>query len=76
MKKFIEDNKEDLANDRSVYNLGSQSIQKGEASYCSSCSTVSPSIVSIFLREGWTISGAKEHYLKYENGGDKFVSQL
>ena len=47
LKKFIEDNKEDITNYRSVENLVSHSIWKGEYSYCSSGSTVPPSIVSI-----------------------------
>ena len=76
LKRFIEDKKEDLANYGSVENLGSHSIHKGAAYYCSSGSMVHPSIFSICFRAGWTISGDKECYLKYENDGYQFVSRL
>ena len=74
LKNFIDDNKEDLTNYGSVENLGSHSILKRAYFYCSGCGTMSPSTVSIFLCEGWTISGAKERNLKYENAVDKLVS--
>ena len=76
LKNFVEDKKEYLANYGSVENLGRHSIQKGAASYCSSGSKLSLSIVSICLYSVWTISGSKERYLKYENDGDQFVSRL
>ena len=76
LKRLIEDNKEDLDNYGSVENLGSHCIQKGVASYCSSDSTVSSSIVSICFRAVWAVSGAKKCYLKYENYCDQFVSRL
>ena len=28
------------------------------------------------MRAGWTISGTKERYLKYENAGDQFMRRL
>ena len=72
----IENNKEDLSNHGSVENLGSHSIRKVAASYCFSGIILSPSIVSICLLAGWTISCAKERYLEYENSGDQFVRRL
>ena len=45
LKKFIEDNKEDLTNDGSVENLGSHYIRKGESSYYYSAIKVYPSIL-------------------------------
>ena len=76
LKKIIEDKKEHLANYVSVENLGSHSIRKGAASYCSSGITVPPSVLSICLRAGWKISCAKELCLEYENYGDQFMSRL
>ena len=76
MKKFIKDRKEDLANYGILENLEIHSIQKVLSYYFLSGSTVYPSIVSICLHEGWTISGAKEIYPKYENSGDNFMCQI
>ena len=76
LMKRIEEHQEDLSTFGSVANLGSHSIRKGSASFAASGSTVSPSIVSICMRAGWTISGAKERYLKFENAGDAFVSRI
>ena len=69
LKIFIKDNKSDLTNDESVENFGNHTIWKGLDSHCSGVGNVSPSIFSISLRSGWTISGAKEIYLKYESSG-------
>lgn len=76
MNQILKDNADDLAIYGNIVNLGSHSIRKGSATYCASGSTVAPSIVSICLRAGWTISGAKERYLKFEGAGDQFVSRV
>ena len=76
LMKRIDEHQEVLATYGCCDNLGSHSIRKGSASYAASGSTVAPSIVSICMRAGWTISGAKERYLKFENAGDSFVSRI
>lgn len=55
--------------------LGTHSTRKGVAtSICSGC-TMSPPIVSVCIRAGWTMGGVKDRYLKYEAAGDQFVGR-
>ena len=72
----IEEWSDDLSAFGNCSNLGSHSIRKGSASFAASGSTVAPSIVSMCMWVGWTISGTKERYLKFENAGDCFVSRI
>ena len=76
ISRLIADNLDHLAQFGNVHNLGAHSIRKGAATYACSGTTVSPSIVAICLRAGWSIAGAKERYLKFENAGDQFVSRI
>ena len=61
----IEEWSDDLSTFGNIGNLGSHSIRKGSASFAASGSTVAPSIISICMRAGWTIAGAKERYYNY-----------
>ena len=36
---------------------------------------VSPPIVSICVRAGWSMGGVKDKYLKRENAGDQYVGR-
>jgi hypothetical protein len=55
--------------------LGTHSTRKGVATaVCSGC-TMSPPIVSVCIRAGWTMGGVKDRYLKYEAAGDQFVGR-
>ena len=37
--------------------------------------TVSPPIVSLCIRAGWTMGGVKDRYLKYEAAGNQYVGR-
>jgi hypothetical protein len=55
--------------------IGSHSIRKGCATYCSSGSTACPSGPSIDIRAGWAQGGVKGRYVKHQNAGDMFVGR-
>jgi hypothetical protein len=55
--------------------IGSHSIRKGSATYCSSGSTACPSSASIHLRAGWALGGVQDRYLRYEHAGDMHVGR-
>lgn len=56
-------------------NLGSHSMRKGAATYCSSGSTSCPSSAAIHLRAGWALGGVQDTYLRYESAGDMYVGR-
>jgi virulence-associated protein VapD len=55
--------------------IGTHSMRKGSATYCSSGSTSCPSSTSIHLRAGWSLGGVQNTYLRYESAGDMFVGR-
>ena len=56
--------------------LGTHSMRKGAATYCSSGSTAGPSSSSIHLRAGWAMGGVQDTYIRYEAAGDMFVGRV
>lgn len=56
--------------------LGSHSMRKGAATYCSSGCTSGPSISAIHLRAGWAMGGVQDRYLRYEAAGDMYVGRV
>lgn len=56
--------------------LGTHSMRKGAATYCSSGSTAGPSSSSIHLRAGWAMGGVQDTYLRYESAGDMYVGRV
>ena len=55
--------------------IGTHSIRKGAATFCTCAVHPGPPIVSVCLRAGWTIGRVKERYLKYEASGDQLVGR-
>ena len=55
--------------------IGSHSIRKGAATYCSSGTTCEPPSTAVHLRAGWTLGGVQNTYLRYEQAGDMFVGR-
>eukprot|EP00804_Cyclotella_cryptica_P006115 CCRYP_010730-RA/>CCRYP_010730-RA protein AED:0.34 eAED:0.34 QI:0/0/0/1/1/1/2/0/216 len=55
--------------------FGSHSARKGVATWVAGGCTVSPPIVALCLRAGWSLGGVKDRYLFYENAGDKYVGR-
>ncbi|ETN13344.1 hypothetical protein PPTG_08200 [Phytophthora nicotianae INRA-310] len=55
--------------------LGTHSMRKGAATFCSSGSTVCPSSTAVHLRAGWSLGGVQNTYLRYEAAGDKHVGR-
>jgi hypothetical protein len=55
--------------------FGSHSVRKGVATWVAAGCTVSPPIVSLCLRAGWSLGGVKDRYLFYENAGDQYVGR-
>ena len=51
--------------------FGSHSCRKGVATWVAAECTVSPPIVSLCLRAGWSLGGVKDKYLFHENAGDR-----
>jgi hypothetical protein len=55
--------------------IGSHSLRKGAATYCSSGSTACPSPTAIALRAGWALAGVQGTYMRYEAAGDMYVGR-
>lgn len=55
--------------------FGSHSARKGVATWVAGGCTVSPPIVALCLRAGWSLGGVKDRYLFYENAGDQYVGR-
>lgn len=55
--------------------IGTHSVRKGAATFCSSGSTSCPSSTSIHLRAGWSLGGVQNTYLRYESAGDMYVGR-
>ena len=55
--------------------LGTHSCRKGVGTMVSAGCTVSPPIVSICVRAGWSMGGVKDKYLKRENASDQYVGR-
>jgi len=55
--------------------LGTHSIRKGSATYCSSGSTTAPPSSAIHLRAGWAMGGVQDTYIRYEAAGDMYVGR-
>ncbi|OWY97109.1 hypothetical protein PHMEG_00032448 [Phytophthora megakarya] len=55
--------------------LGTHSMRKGSATFCSSCSTACPSSTAVHLRAGWSLGGVQNTYLRYEAAGDMHVGR-
>ena len=55
--------------------LGTHSCRKGVGTMVAAGCTVSPPIVSICVRAGWSMGGVKDKYLKRENAGDQYVGR-
>jgi hypothetical protein len=55
--------------------LGTHSMRKGAATFCSSGSTACPSSSAIHLRAGWTLGGVQDSYIRYEAAGDMYVGR-
>ena len=56
-------------------NVGTHSLRKEAATYCSSGSTACPSSTAVHLRAGWTLGGVQNTYLRYEAAGDQYVGR-
>lgn len=55
--------------------LGTHSIRKGAATFCSSGSTACPPPVAIHLRAGWALGGVQDTYMRYQAAGDQHVGR-
>ena len=55
--------------------LGTHSLRKGVATLVTAASTVSPPIISICTRAGWTMGGVKDKYLRFVATGDQYVGR-
>jgi len=55
--------------------FGSHSTCKGVATWVAGGCTVSPLIVALCLRVGWSLGGVKDQYLFHENVGDQYVGR-
>jgi hypothetical protein len=56
-------------------NIGTHSMRKGAATYCSSGSTACPSAIAIHLRAGWALGGVQDRYLRHDGAGDMHVGR-
>ena len=55
--------------------IGTHSIRKGSATYCSSGSTACPTSASVRTRAGWSTGAVHETYCQYEAAGDQHVGR-
>jgi hypothetical protein len=58
----------------SIEDLGTHSCRKGVATYVSS-NPSGPSMVSIFLRAGWSLGNVQQRYIFAGNGADQLVGR-
>lgn len=56
-------------------NIGTHSMRKGSATYCSSGSTSCLSSTAVQLRAGWSLGNVQNTYLRYEGAGDMHVGR-
>jgi hypothetical protein len=56
-------------------NLGTHSLRKGAATYCSSGSSAAPPVQAINLRAGWAMCGVQDRYYRFESSGDYYVGR-
>jgi hypothetical protein len=54
---------------------GTHSFRKGVSTYCAGF-IGGPSVVSIFLRAGWSLGNVQDRYLHYCDGGDQFCGRM
>lgn len=59
----------------SANDLGTHSIRKGSATFCSSGSTACPSSSAVRVRAGWSTGAVHETYCLYEQAGDQHVGR-
>jgi hypothetical protein len=73
---FIDELDEEMAR-RGILkeSLGTHSMRKGAATYCSSGSTACPPSTAIHLRAGWALGGVQDRYMRYESAGDMYVGR-
>ncbi|KUF87133.1 hypothetical protein AM587_10002055 [Phytophthora nicotianae] len=55
--------------------IGTHSMRKGAATYCSSGSTACPPAIAVHLRAGWALGGVQDRYLRHDSAGDMFVGR-
>ncbi|ETM41313.1 hypothetical protein L914_12895 [Phytophthora nicotianae] len=55
--------------------IGTHSMRKGAATYCSSGSTACPPAIAVHLRAGWALGGVQDRYLRHDLAGDMFVGR-
>ena len=55
--------------------LGTHSMRKGSATFCSSGSTACPPPAAISLRAGWSIGTVADKYIHYQMAGDMYVGR-
>ena len=55
--------------------LGTHYCRKGVATMVAAGCTVSPPIVSIYMRVGWVLGGVKDKYPKRDISGDQYVGR-
>ena len=55
------------------FNLGSHSTRKESATLVSLGCIVSPPMLAIYFRIGWSMGGVKDRYIHHECAGDHFV---
>jgi hypothetical protein len=55
--------------------LGTHSVRKGAASYCSGMMN-GPSTVQVFLRAGWSLGNVQDRYLFAGAGGDQLTGRV
>ncbi len=56
--------------------LGSHSIRKGSATYCSMGNSGDCPIIAVQLRAGWSLPGVQDTYLQYDAAGDMNVGRV
>jgi hypothetical protein len=65
-----------LHNEDNEKNYGTHSMRKGVAMYACNGSTEGPSIVSVYVRCGWSLGGVQDRYFRYEAAGDQFIGRV
>jgi hypothetical protein len=55
--------------------IGTHSVRKGAASYCSGGQETGPQMPAIQLRAGWTLGSVQDCYIRYEAAGDQVVGR-
>ena len=59
-----------------IADIGVRPIKKGSATYLCMGDTFAPHASAVFNKAVWTMLKFKDHYIRYEESGDKYIGRV